>query len=76
MSVPLFNKLRDGAWEFIADEEAQGITEYGAMLSFVAIIIALAFGFYNGSLSNAVSKAFSVIVSQLDNMSTFAGGSS
>lgn len=76
MAVPLLKRLRDGAWEFLSNEDAQGITEYGAILSFVAILVALAFGFYNGSLSNAVSKAFSSVVSQLENMSAAAATSS
>lgn len=76
MAVPLLKRLRDGTWEFLANEDAQGITEYGAILSFVAILVALAFGFYNGSLSNAVSKAFSSVVSQLENMSAAAATSS
>jgi hypothetical protein len=40
------------------------------------MLVALAFGFYNGSLSNAVSKAFSSVVSQLENMSAAAATSS
>lgn len=76
MSVPLSKSLRDGAWDFLANEDAQGITEYGAILAFVSILVALAFGFYNGSLSNALSKAFSCVVSQLENMSAAAGGAS
>ena len=76
MSFPSLKSQRKALWEFLSNEEAQGITEYGAILSFVAILVALAFGFYNGSLSNAVSKAFSSVVSQLENMSAAAGSSS
>lgn len=76
MSVLIMRRIRDGACEFIVNEEAQGITEYGAVLSFVAILVALAFGFYNGSLSNAMSKAFSSVVSQLENMSSAASTAS
>jgi Flp pilus assembly pilin Flp len=76
VSVLIMRRIRDGACEFIVNEEAQGITEYGAVLSFVAILVALAFGFYNGSLSNAMSKAFSSVVSQLENMSSAASTAS
>ena len=49
----------------------QGITEYGAMLAFVAVLTALAFSIANGHLSNAVSCAFSSIANQLNSMSTY-----
>ena len=76
MAIPFLKKQRDGVCDFLANEDGQGITEYGAVLAFVAILVALAFGFYNGSLSNAVSKAFSSVVSQLENMAAAASSSS
>ena len=76
MSVSIVKSLREDLCDYLANEDAQGITEYCAVLSFVAILVALAFGFYNGSLSNAVSKAFSAVVSQLENMSAAAANSS
>lgn len=76
VSPQLLRSQREALCDYLANEDAQGITEYGAILSFVAILVALAFGFYNGSLSQAVSKAFSSVVSQLENMSAAAANSS
>jgi Flp pilus assembly pilin Flp len=61
---------------YLDSEDAQGITEYGAVLCFVSLLIALAFTFTNGSLGNAVVTAFSAITSQLNNMSSFAASAS
>ncbi len=76
VSPQLLRSQREALCDYLSNEDAQGITEYGAILSFVAILVALAFGFYNGSLSQAVSKAFSAVVSQLENMSAAAANSS
>lgn len=46
----------------------QAITEYAAMLAFVAVIVALVFAFAPGKLTPAISAAFSVITSQLNNL--------
>ncbi|HEY9715216.1 MAG TPA: hypothetical protein V6C72_17225 [Chroococcales cyanobacterium] len=59
---------------FITDESGQGITEYGAILAFVAILVALVFGVAKGFLSSAISAAFSAVVSQLNNLAQAAGG--
>ncbi|CAN5371548.1 hypothetical protein BH10CYA1_BH10CYA1_20160 [soil metagenome] len=61
---------------FITDESGQGITEYGAILAFVAILVALVFGITKGALTGAISSAFSAVVSQLNNLSSAAGGAS
>ncbi len=58
---------------FINDESGQGITEYGAILAFVAILVAVVFGITKGALSSAISSAFSAVVSQLNNLSSAAG---
>lgn len=58
---------------FIKDESGQGITEYGAILAFVAILVAVVFGITKGALSSAISAAFSAVVSQLNNLSAAAG---
>jgi Flp pilus assembly pilin Flp len=60
---------------FIEDEDGQGITEYGAMLAFVAILVALVFGITHGTLRGAVCAAFSSVTSQLNNMSAGASNS-
>ncbi|MBP6746214.1 MAG: hypothetical protein WC028_10605 [Candidatus Obscuribacterales bacterium] len=61
---------------FISDESGQGITEYGAILAFVAILVALVFSITQGALTAAISKAFSAVVSQLNNLSAAASGAS
>ncbi len=58
---------------FWTDETGQGITEYGAILAFVAILVAVVFGITKGALSSAISSAFSSVVKQLNNLSTAAG---
>lgn len=68
----LLNTIRD----YVSNEDAQGITEYGAVLCFVSLLVALAFTFTNGSLGNAVMTAFSAVTSQLNNMSSAAASSS
>jgi Flp pilus assembly pilin Flp len=54
----------------------QGITEYGAMIAFVAVLVALVFSVTNGHLSSALSAAFSSVSSQLNDLSKASGGSS
>jgi len=49
----------------------QGITEYGAMIAFVAVLVALTFSIANGHLSQAICAAFSAVSMQLNNMSTY-----
>lgn len=61
---------------FWHDESGQGITEYGAILAFVAVLVALTFGFTKGSLSAALSEAFSAIQSQLNALSSQAAAGS
>ncbi len=62
--------------KFIADESGQGITEYGAILAFVAILVAVVFSITQGALSSAISKAFSAVVSQLNALSAAAASAS
>ena len=62
--------------KFFRDESGQGITEYGAILAFVAILVALVFSITRGALTNAISAAFSAVVSQLNNLSSTAAGAS
>jgi hypothetical protein len=47
----------------------QGITEYAAMIAFVAILAALVFSLSNGKLTFALSAAFSSTAGQLNNLS-------
>lgn len=61
---------------YVADESGQGITEYGAILAFVAILVAVVFSITQGALTAAISKAFSAVVSQLNNLSNVAASAS
>lgn len=54
---------------FVKDESGQGITEYGAVLAFVAVLVGLVFSFTKGTLASAISQAFSAVASQLNALS-------
>jgi len=53
---------------FLSDDSGQGITEYGAILAFVALIIAIVFGM-QGTFKQALSNAFSSVGNQLNSIS-------
>lgn len=55
---------------FVEDEAGQGITEYGAILAFVALLVAVVFGFAQGTLQSAISQSFSRVVSELNRLNT------
>lgn len=52
--------------KFIRQEDGQGIAEYGALLAFIAILVALVFAFAPGKLGPAVSTAFSSVAQELN----------
>jgi len=53
---------------FLVEESGQAIVEYGAILAFVAVLVAMVFTATTGGLRQALSAAFSTIVSQVNNM--------
>ncbi|MBX9877955.1 MAG: hypothetical protein K2Y22_05805 [Candidatus Obscuribacterales bacterium] len=55
--------------QFIYDESGQGITEYGAILAFVALLIAVAFT-QSTALQQAINKAYNEMATQLNAVST------
>ncbi len=55
--------------QFIADESGQGITEYGALLAFVALLIAMLFT-QQGNLNKAINGAFQSVINALNSIST------
>jgi Flp pilus assembly pilin Flp len=61
---------------FLKDESGQGITEYGAVLAFVALLVAVVFGFARGALQSTLSQSFSTVVSQLNALNSYAASSS
>ncbi len=81
-----FWSLRVALWEqstcgkvltaFVEDEGGQGISEYGAIIAFVALLVAITFSAGNGSLMPAVSKAFREISSQVNALSSTAASAS
>lgn len=58
------------------NEEGQAITEYGAIIAFIAVLVALMFAFCPSSVGPAISNCFSSITNQLNDMSNTASGSS
>ena len=58
------------------NRKGQGITEYGAIIAFVALLVSLTFGFASGSLSSSISAAFSALKGNLQNVSTAAAAAS
>lgn len=69
--------MKNHSWhECFKNESAQGITEYGAILAFVAILVAVVFSITQGALTASISKAFSAVVSQLNKLSSAAGSAS
>jgi len=68
--------MEDRVLDFFTNEDGQGITEYGAILAFVAILVAVVFSITQGALTSAISKAFSAVVSQLNHLSSTAGSAS
>jgi Flp pilus assembly pilin Flp len=61
---------------FINDEAGQGITEYGAILAFVALLVAVVFSFASGTLTSAISQSFSTIVNQLNKLNSVTNATS
>lgn len=57
---------------FIKEESGQGITEYGAILAFVAVLVALVFTMTSGGLKIAISNAFSTVTSSLNALASAA----
>jgi Flp pilus assembly pilin Flp len=62
------NPLRESLKAFVLDESGQSITEYGAVIAFVGVLIALAFHLARGGLFAGISGSFSVTTSHLDAM--------
>jgi Flp pilus assembly pilin Flp len=51
---------------FINEDSGQGITEYGCILAFVALLIVLLLSFAQGSMAAALTNAYSIIVSTVN----------
>ena len=54
------------------NESGQAITEYGAIIAFVSVLVALFIAFAPNSVGPAVSSAFSSLAENMNNMSSTA----
>ena len=61
---------------FFIDESAQGISEYGAILAMVAVLIGVVFSLTSGVLASGILHCYSAITTQLNNLSSGAGAAS
>ena len=61
---------------FFKDDSAQGITEYGAVIAMVAVVIAVSFSLTSGALTSGILGAYSAVTMQLNNMSANASSAS
>jgi Flp pilus assembly pilin Flp len=62
--------------KFCRDESAQGITEYGAIIAFVSLIVAITFGLMSGTLMPALSQCFYAVANQMNILCTEAAAAS
>lgn len=65
-------RIKEALVSFLRDESGQGITEYGAVLAFVALLVAVVFGFARGALQSTLSQSFSTVVSQLNALNAYS----
>ena len=68
-------RIKEALVSFLRDESGQGITEYGAVLAFVALLVAVVFGFARGALQTTLSQSFSTVVSQLNALNAYSSSS-
>jgi Flp pilus assembly pilin Flp len=75
-SLPQADVMRRNAFNAIVafwqDEQGQSITEYGAVLAFVGVLIALAFSLAKGGLFSAVSNSYSGVVNNLGALNSYS----
>jgi Flp pilus assembly pilin Flp len=62
--------------EFLLDESGQSITEYGAIIAFVGVLIAVVFSMARGSLFSSVSGSYSSVTSQMNSLNQYSSSSS
>jgi Flp pilus assembly pilin Flp len=65
-------KLSTVLSNFVESESGQGITEYGAILAFVSVLVVVVAGFVNSGLKTALSQSFSLVTSSLNALNTAA----
>jgi Flp pilus assembly pilin Flp len=67
---------RLGVKRFLTEESGQGISEYGAVLGLVAVLIGTTFSLTSGALSSGIFAAYSSLTTQLNNLSSGAAAAS
>jgi Flp pilus assembly pilin Flp len=55
--------------EFFQQESGQAVTEYGALIAFVSLLLAMVFSTSHGGLSQAMSSAMGQLVNNLNTLS-------
>jgi Flp pilus assembly pilin Flp len=68
--------IRSQLSDFIHDESGQSVTEYGAIIAFVGLIVAMVFGLARGTLFQTICQSYSGVVSQMDTLNSYASSSS
>lgn len=62
------NTLKSWVFQFVHDEDGQGITEYFACLAFLALLIATIFAFENGTFFTGLGTAFSNMAAEINKL--------
>lgn len=70
----MFIRIRSEASRFITEESGQGITEYGSILAWVSVMVALTFSLSNGQLLKGVTGAYNAVVNLMNTMSSYSSG--
>jgi len=55
---------------FLGDQSGQGITEYGALIAFVGMMVAIVFSAGHGVLTGAIQSSFSAVSQNLNQLIT------
>jgi Flp pilus assembly pilin Flp len=55
---------------FFDDQSGQGITEYGAVIAFVGMMLAIVFSAGHGALTGAIQSSFSAVSQNLNQLIT------
>lgn len=70
----MYARVKHEFKRFLTEESGQGVSEYGAILAWVSVIVALVFGFTNGRLGQGILTMFQTLANHLNGMSSFASG--
>ena len=62
--------------QFIREESGQGISEYGAVIAFVAILVSVVFAMTSGGFAASISSVYSSMATELNALNQASGASS